>query len=333
MKQFLFLMMAAVTVSSSFASDYSEGLQYAREKAGEGKTLFQQFNTNELPDFTQNPKEARLKPSNKGELETAGKRFVESDSEAGALYQKAYENKEKPLEKGTQNQAKKDYEQAGKHPDTAPCSDGTCIPVKNEESNDFSEGAVELGALSGVAQEVKDGQLQGGMPGIFKAQNITCRTVYKYNRINFCRKDKDILSASQAEKALHKAQRENRAVVVFGGGTFCSKRKKILKKWRCVEKKQSWCVFQSKLSRIVQVEARRQLGMNFGAVWGDVNAADCRGLTPEQISRIDFDTPQMRSALKEIVEDYRARVRPLQNSKAQSKAGDYINSHQGGQDD
>lgn len=173
MKQFLFLMMAAVTVSYSFASDYSEGLQYAREKAGEGRSLFQQFNTNELPDFTQNPKETRLKPSNKGELETAGKRFVESDAEAGALYQKAYESKENPLEKDAQDQARKDYEQAGKHPDTAPCSDGTCVPVKNEESNDFSEGAVELGALGGVAQEVKDGQLQGGMPGIFKAQNIT----------------------------------------------------------------------------------------------------------------------------------------------------------------
>jgi len=322
-----------MTVSASFASDYSEGLQYAREKAGEGKTLFQQFNTNELPDFTQNPKEARLKPSNKGELETAGKRFVESDSEAGTLYRQAYENKEKSLEKDTQNQTRKDYEQANKYPDTAPCSDGTCIPVKSEQSNDFSEGAVEIGALGGVAQEVKDGQLQGGMPGIFKAQNITCRTVYKYNRINFCRKDKDILSASQTEKALHKAQRENRAVVVSGGGTFCSKKKKILGKRRCVEKKQSWCVFHSKLARILQVEARRQLGMNFGAVWDDTNAADCRGLTPDQISRIDFDTPQMRSALKEIVEDYRARFRPLQNNKAQSKASDYINNHQGGEDD
>ncbi|WP_419421615.1 conjugal transfer protein TraN (plasmid) [Legionella sp. D16C41] len=262
MKGALGLMLATMTVSSSFASDYSEGLQFARKKSGEGRSLFQKFNTNELPDFTQNPKEAGLKPSQKGELETAGKRFVESDAEAEDLYQEAYENKERPLDKASQNQAKKDYEQAGKNPDTAPCSDGACIPVKNEESNDFSEGAVEMGALGGVAEEVKDGQLQSGVPGIFKAQNITCRTVYKYNRINFCRKDKDILSASQAEKALHKAQREKRAIVLSGGGTFCSKKKKILGKRRCVEKKQSWCVFQSKLARIVQVEARRQLGMN-----------------------------------------------------------------------
>jgi len=47
----------------------------------------------------------------------------------------------------------------------------------------------------------------------------------------------------------------------------------------------------------------------------------------------NFDTPEMQAALKEIVEDYRARVRPLQNNKAQSKAGDYIKNHQGGQDD
>lgn len=333
MKQRFLLTMGMMTAFSVFAGDYSEALAFARQKSGEGKRVFESFNLAELPDFSQSPKEEKLKPGAQGELETKGKRFVEADQQAGALYETAKLNKEKPLDKDVINQAKNDYEKAEKQKETAPCGDGSCLPVNNEESNDFAEGAVELGALDSVAEEVKEGQLQKEIPGIFKAQNITCRTVYKSNRINFCRKDKDVLSASKQEKALHLAQREGRAVVVYNGNTYCSKKKKILGKKTCVEKRQSWCVFQSKLARIIQVEARRQLGFSFGAVWGDVNAADCRGLSPSQISLIEFDSPQMQEALKEVVNDYSAGVKPLNVGKALNKSTDYIEYHRSNEDE
>ncbi len=316
-----------------FATDYDDALAFARQKSGEGASLFQKFNAAELPEFTQSPREADLKPSAKGELEAAGQRYIEQHSEALEIYRKADENKETPLDEASQQEAKDDLEKAQNQDEQAPCSDGACIPVKEEESQDFSEGAVELGALGSVAQDVRDGQLQSGVPGIFKAKNTTCRTVFRANRVNFCLKDQDILSASKEEKALHQAQREGRAQVVSGGNTYCSKRKKIFGKRRCVEKRQSWCVFQSKLARIVQVEARRQLGLSFGAVWGNVNKADCRGLTPSEISRIQFDTPQMQAALQGIVSDYRARVKPLQGETARAKTDEYLKHHAGGIND
>lgn len=333
MKGVLCFVVAFITSSLALANDYSEALDYANQKAGEGKSLFQQFNKGDLPDFTENPIETRLKPSQKGELELEGNQFVEINLEARKIYIEAYERKEKSLDEPSKRQAKNDYENAKTNQEATPCSDGGCIPVKNEESDDFSEGAVEMGALGSVAQEVKDGQLKSSMPGIFKAKNITCRAVFRSNRVNFCRYDQHILNASQSEKSLHKAQREGRAIVVSGGALFCSKKIKTIFGTICIQKKQSWCVFQSKLARIVQVEARRQLNMNFGGVWGDVNAANCRGLKPTEISKIDFDSPKMRSALNEIVEDYRAKVKPLQQGKAQSQVSYYIESNQGGHDD
>ena len=54
----------------------------------------------------------------------------------------------------------------------------------------------------------------------------------------------------------------------------------------CIQKKQVYCVFQGKLARIVQEQGRRdQLHVGFGS--GD--SPDCRGISPEELQKIDFD--------------------------------------------
>ena len=54
----------------------------------------------------------------------------------------------------------------------------------------------------------------------------------------------------------------------------------------CVQKSQVYCVFQGKLARIIQEQGRRdQLGVGFGS---GANP-DCRGITVDELQRIDFD--------------------------------------------
>ena len=53
---------------------------------------------------------------------------------------------------------------------------------------------------------------------------------------------------------------------------------------QCIEKRSSYCTFNSQIGRIFQEQGREQLGIG----WGDSKNPDCRGLTLEEFGRIDF---------------------------------------------
>ena len=60
-------------------------------------------------------------------------------------------------------------------------------------------------------------------------------------------------------------------------GERCSKRTLF---GICIRRERSWCVFGSKLGRILQEQGRAQLGIGWGS---------CRGLAVAEIERLDFD--------------------------------------------
>ena len=65
-------------------------------------------------------------------------------------------------------------------------------------------------------------------------------------------------------------------------GSYCSK--KVL--GVCLQQKEGYCVFDSKLARIVQEQGRRdQLGISFGS--GE--SPDCRGIKVAELQGIKFD--------------------------------------------
>ncbi len=49
--------------------------------------------------------------------------------------------------------------------------------------------------------------------------------------------------------------------------------------------KHKWCCFGNMLNKVLQVEARKQLGMNFGSG----GSPNCRGLTLDELLKLDFD--------------------------------------------
>lgn len=52
----------------------------------------------------------------------------------------------------------------------------------------------------------------------------------------------------------------------------------------CIEKRESYCCFNSPLGRIIHEQARPQLGFE----WGEPETPNCGGLTIEQIGKIDW---------------------------------------------
>ena len=289
----------------SLANEYDEAQRFALQSQAQSLQMLQSFDKNTLPNFNENPSETSLKPSNHGELESRGEQYNQVNEQAREINEQATTYQEKPLEQEVQTKAQHDYNQAENTPVSGACSDGSCIEVKPEESDDAGMGAVELGALGDMARDFRDDQSKGQSIGVFGAENIACRERWGDVIYDYCSSDGGIFRATTAEKKLHVAQDEGRALRV--PGFYCSRERKKWGKRKCVEKKQFWCVFQSKLALIVQVQGRSQLGLNFGWVDYHYNASNCSGFTPEQLAQIEFDTPQMQAALNDVMAEYTSK--------------------------
>lgn len=68
-------------------------------------------------------------------------------------------------------------------------------------------------------------------------------------------------------------------------GTYCSERWNILGGSICVQKKNAYCCFNSKLARLINEQGREQIDMGG---WGTTSAPNCKGFTPEQFQSLDF---------------------------------------------
>ncbi|QES95609.1 conjugal transfer protein TraN [Orientia tsutsugamushi] len=78
-------------------------------------------------------------------------------------------------------------------------------------------------------------------------------------------------------------------------GTYCSSRIPIL--GICLARKSTYCCFQSKLARIFQEEARKQLKLNFGTP----ECPNCRGLTVKELQKVDFTKINMDELFCDIL--------------------------------
>lgn len=71
------------------------------------------------------------------------------------------------------------------------------------------------------------------------------------------------------------------------------KKEKFLGLW-VSRKEHVFCVFPSKLARVFQEAARKQLNID----WGDAEKPNCRGLTQEEIKQLDFTKLDLREAFE-----------------------------------
>lgn len=60
--------------------------------------------------------------------------------------------------------------------------------------------------------------------------------------------------------------------------------------------KHHYCCFSNILEKVVQVQARKQLGLNFGSS----SSPNCRGLTLDELSRVDFSKMDFSEVAAEI---------------------------------
>lgn len=160
------------------------------------------------------------------------------------------------------------------------CTDGSCVLDNNGKNDMFAKAASELAAVAAAGKDVAE--LNSNDVKIFTGKGVSCKK-FAAGFSNCCKdsgwgQDVGLASCSSEEKALGKAKEKRLTVYV---GEYCSK--KVL--GVCLEKKRGYCEFDSKLAQIVQQQGRSwQLGIGFGSG----SSPDCRGITPEELQKIDF---------------------------------------------
>lgn len=156
------------------------------------------------------------------------------------------------------------------------CTDGKCDASEEESSNDIGEGISRLGVLTGAADVVSVNQISSGSPMIFTGMAQECE---KYP-LSFrdCCTDSGwgdwIAHCPQELQDLQRAKSENRVVYL---GNY--------KHHTLGTRRYSYCIFPNPLAAIVQIQGR---GGQLGISYGSAEYPDCRGLSPEELARIDF---------------------------------------------
>lgn len=179
------------------------------------------------------------------------------------------------------------------------CLTGDCMNNDYEANGEMNEALSQLMVLNEAQKDIRS---DGQNFKIFKGQARRCRKAWNGARDCCGSGNRWAVTWKMApgcdvqEQELGDWRAKRRCVEV---GTYCAKKLPII---GCIEKKTTFCCFGNKLSRLIQEQGRAQLGIS----WGDPESPDCRGLTSEELSRIDMG----KMNLSELYEDVQKNFKP-----------------------
>lgn len=175
-----------------------------------------------------------------------------------------------------------------------PCMDGSCGKMASWEVNqDLPEVISKLSVFSEMR---KDMDATTGQ--VFSGQTLKCNRECAGFK-DCCKRfggwgvDTGLASCNEEERLLSDLRNKRRCVFT---GSFCAE--KVL--GVCIRKKLSFCCYASPLARIIHEQGRAQLGIG----WGSAEHPNCRALTVEELTRIQFD----RLNLSEITADLVSKI-------------------------
>ncbi|MFQ5779182.1 MAG: conjugal transfer protein TraN [Nitrospiria bacterium] len=167
-----------------------------------------------------------------------------------------------------------------------------CADTTSQPSTQMTLAASHMGGLNAVEDD------HAGNPVIvFRGSGEFCRkTIASGITRNCCTLDAVLLGCNTAEKGL---QGHRQAGQCVGVGTYCSRKVNLGFTKICVERTTGFCCFSSKLTRIIQEQGRRQLGIG----WGSPANPNCRGLTTEELQGINFEQIDFSEYYSDITAD------------------------------
>lgn len=179
------------------------------------------------------------------------------------------------------------------------CLGGECFNPTIERNADIEN----VSYLSLFNEMKKD--MQVNPISVFKGAVNSCRKINIGSFINCCSSMKGWGRSSGLAKC--KAEEKSLALKRSKGlctyvGTYCSKKAPITK--RCITKRSSFCCYNSKLAKVFQEQGRMQLGISYE----NPQSPNCRGLTTEELQKIDYSKLDLEELFSEMLEDVRSKI-------------------------
>lgn len=190
------------------------------------------------------------------------------------------------------------------------CSPFPCISGSDIETTDTEVGLTDAS---------NDGWTEGGdcigQIYIFNGQDNRCRSGDIFFGLfggGCCDKDKvflGLVACKDEEKKLAKLQKQERTHYV---GEYCSKKLKFI---GCIQKKKTFCAFNSKLGRIINEQGRTQLNKG----WGDPKSPNCKGFTPEEFQKLDFSKLDLSEFFGDLQQNFNSAYIQNQQTVIQNR--------------
>ena len=151
------------------------------------------------------------------------------------------------------------------------CVGAGCETVGSQSNTGFVDATSRLN----MALELGGEEFDRDDMRFFKGERRAC-TIRLFGLANCCKNNgflEGLAGCRKSERQLAQARHDGLTHYL---GKYCAKRTFF---GVCIRRARAWCVFGSKLGRILQEQGRSQLSINWG---------DCRGLTVAEIEGIDF---------------------------------------------
>ncbi len=197
------------------------------------------------------------------------------------------------------------------------CIDGSCETIEREANDEFAGAVTALHAMDEAR-----GQFDPASLTLFKGTRETCSSQV-FGLINCC-KGKGFplvpgigllvsLGCDKEEVLLHERDAKGLCAYI---GSYCSG--KIL--GICTTKRKAYCCFESKLSRILQEQGRKQLPKP----WGKAKSEQCAGFTTDEFARLDLSEMDFSEVYAEFTEAARLPDELETSALIQQKITDYF---------
>jgi len=198
------------------------------------------------------------------------------------------------------------------------CLDGKCQENEYEPNTNFSDVATKLMLFSEMKQDLEKNRTPDATTAqVFPGKSYNCCVSRWEKGLYDCctRLTGGVMKAhlakcSEEEVLLSELKDEGRCHFVgereeqLAGVLWTTRTRKV------------YCCFRSKLMRLLQTQARQQLGID----WGTADSPNCRGLSPGEIQQVNFDQIDLSGAIDVERVDQKALEKKLKSF--QDRLGD-----------
>ena len=167
------------------------------------------------------------------------------------------------------------------------CVGAGCETVGSQGNTGFARSA----AMLNMVLEMGGDEFDRDNLRFFQGERRACRIRWG-GLANCCRNSGLLVGLANCSAAERELAEERNAGNTHYLGTRCARRIFGV----CLRRERVWCVFGSKLGRILHQQARPQLGLGWGS---------CRGFTVAEVERIDFDRLDLTEFTEDLVDGSR----------------------------